>query len=112
MCACFHVRATSDEHRRAMAKAAAAGVTLSELIRSRVFDDENRPLIQTDPERLQAIYANLRKAGGNLNQVVRLCNTRKQMADALAPELERALASVSQAAEDVSEFLADARRSI
>lgn len=112
MCACFHVRATENEHRRAMAKAHAAGVTLSELIRSRIFDDENRPLIQTDPERLRAVYANLRKAGGNLNQIVRLCNTRKQMADALAPELKRALASVSQAAEDVSEFLADTRRSI
>lgn len=112
MCACFHVRATENEHRRAMAKAHAAGVTLSELIRSRIFDDENRSLIQTDPEQLRAVYANLRKAGGNLNQVVRLCNTRKQMADQLAPELNQALAAVTKAAEDVSEFLAEARRSI
>lgn len=112
MCACFHVRATEDEHRRAMTKAHSAGVTLSELIRSRIFDDENRPLIQTDPERLRAVYANLRKAGGNLNQVVRLCNTRKQMANQLTPELNQALAAVTKAAEDVSEFLAEARHSI
>lgn len=112
MCACFHVRATDDEHRRAMAKAHAAGVTLSELIRSRIFDDENRPIIQTDPAKLQDIYANLRRVGGNLNQIVRLCNTRKQMAADLAPELTNALAAVANAAEDVSDFLTDARRSI
>lgn len=109
--ATLHVRMTEEEYTAAVAKAAAAGVTLSEFVRTRTLSDNGRPIIRTDSATLKSIYSTLRKCGGLLNQACHALN-RGQRSPLIEKELGRATHSVAKAADEVSRFIHDARDSI
>ena len=108
--ATLHVRMTEEEYAAAVARAAAAGVTLSAYVRALTLNDTNRPVIKTNPEAIQQVYTLLKRSGGLLNQVCRVLN-RGGYDSLLNQELNRALNSISQAADATSQFIAEARNS-
>lgn len=81
-----HIKSTADERAAWHAAAAAAGMTLSDLFRS-------HPLLSTKPVGRAirrraahagadpALLAGIAKAGNNLNQLARWCNSYKSAAD-------------------------------
>ena len=105
------VRLTQEDHAAIKARAADAGLATSEYVRRCALRDGDRPVIRTDAEQLRAIYRNLRKAGGNLNQCARELNTHHRPSE-LEAQLGAALQAVADASEDVSAFMADARASV
>ena len=88
--AAFRIRLTSDERTLLDEKAAAAGVTLSQLIRSAVLGYR-----LPSPPIVREAMSELHRVGVNLNQLTRLANTTGDM-PALA-EL-RAIRGVLEAA--------------
>ena len=85
-------------------RAALAGLGVSEYVRRRALSDADAPQIVADVATLRALHANLKRAGGNLNQVARELSTRHR-ADELAP-------AVADAAADVSGFIASIAHSL
>lgn len=107
----LNVRVSRDEHELITARAASAGLSVSDYVRKCALQDSGRPIIRTDAETLARLYANLRRAGGNLNQCAYELNKRHKPNE-VEIELEQAFKAVAHASEDVSAFLADARNSI
>lgn len=105
------VRLSQAEHRAIAQRAKAAGLNMSEYVRICCTVDRTGPAIVTDAEELRKIHVDLRKVGGNLNQVARELNTHHRPND-IEDTLRAALAAVAQASEDVSTFISDARRSV
>lgn len=107
----LNVRLSPEEHAAIAWRASGAGLTVSEYIRRSALQDTDRPIIRTDAEKLQALYRNLRKAGGNLNQVARELNTHHRPAE-LEAEMLIAFRSISRASDELSAFIHAARNSI
>ena len=107
----LNVRLTPEELAAVKARAADTGLATSEYVRRCALRDGNKPVSRIDAERLHAIYRNLRKAGGNLNQCARELNTHHRPSE-LEAQLCAALQAVADASEDVSAFMADARASV
>ncbi|WP_172135144.1 plasmid mobilization relaxosome protein MobC [Adlercreutzia sp. ZJ473] len=105
------LRLSSSQHARVESAAARSGLNVSEYARRRLLRDDKRPRIVVDASELKALLAQVRKAGGNLNQLQREVNTRHQ-AEELAPEISAAIAAVSEAASSVCAFIAESRDSI
>lgn len=105
------VRLTRKQHRDIKDRAKAAGLTVSDYVRIRCTTDPDGPVIRTDAEALRRVHANLRRAGSNLNQVARELNARHRPNE-VEDDLRKTLNIVAKASEDVSNFIADARRSI
>lgn len=106
------IRLSTNERSIIEARAKSLGLSTSEFIRRRCMEDSDRPVINTDVEQLRRIYSCLRHAGGNLNQLAKLANSRRQDLPALSAQIETALASTIEATEEVSRFIAEARASI
>ena len=123
----LNARLSPEEHAAIARRASGAGLTVSGYMRrSALLDtdrpiirtdaeqlhlDTDRPIIRTDAEQLQALYRNLRKAGGNLNQIARELNTHHRPAE-LQAEMLIAFRSISRASDEVSAFISDARNGI
>lgn len=105
------VRLSHTQHQDIKQRAQAAGINVSDYVRIRCTTDPDGPVIKTDVETLRKLHANLRRAGGNLNQVARELNARHRPNE-VEDELSRALLAAAQASEDISKFIADARRSV
>ncbi len=93
-----HVKVTPAERAAWKAAAAAAGVTVADLIRQRMGSapegrapKRTRAARRADPRLLQAAG----RIGSNLNQIARWCNTHAEGADAL--QVLAALVSIDQA---------------
>lgn len=104
------VRLSRAEHHAISQRAKAAGLSISEYVRIRCAADRTGPTIVTDVEALRKIHVDLRRIGGNLNQVARELNTHHRPND-VENSLRMALSAVAQSSEDVSAFISDARRS-
>lgn len=104
----IYVRVTSQERAAIARRADAAGLSMSEYLRRRSLVDGNRPIITTDPETLKLLYRDFRLAGSNLNQLTREVHITHDPGR-IAPFLDAALIKVGDAADAVSDFLADAR---
>lgn len=107
----LNVRLSPEEHAAIARRASGAGLTVSGYMRRSALLDTDRPIIRTDAEQLQALYRNLRKAGGNLNQIARELNTHHRPAE-LQAEMLIAFRSISRASDEVSAFISDARNGI
>lgn len=107
----LNIRLNESEHSAIARRSASAGLTISDYVRKCALQDQNRPIIRTDAETLKKLYANLRRAGSNLNQCARELNTRHNQ-NQVEEELSLVFASVAFAASDVSKFIADTRNSI
>ena len=107
----LNIRLAAGEREAIRLRASQAGLSVSEYIRASALRDEGRPVIRTDPEALKKVYADLRRAGSNLNQCARVLNThhRPELAER---ELELAFCAIAKASEDVSAFIAETRKSI
>lgn len=93
-----HVKVTPGERAAWKAAAAAAGVTVADLIRQRMgtapegrAPKRTRAARRADPRLLQAAG----RIGSNLNQIARWCNTHCETADAL--QVLAALVAIDQA---------------
>ena len=107
----LNVRLSTEEHAAIARRASCAGLTVSEYMRRSALQDTDRPIIKTDAEKLQALYRNLRKAGGNLNQIARELNARHKPNE-LESEMLIAFRSIARASDELSAFIRDARNSI
>lgn len=107
----LNVRLTEAERAAIAKRAVSAGLTISDYARRCALQDQDRPVIRTDAELLKKLYANLRRAGVNLNQCTRELNTHHRP-NQVEQELSLAFSALARASSDVSQFIADARRSI
>lgn len=107
----LNVRVTPAQHAEVARRAALAGLGVSEYVRRRALSDADAPQIVADVATLRALHANLKRAGGNLNQVARELSTRHR-ADELAPAIESSASAVADAAADVSGFIASVEHSL
>jgi hypothetical protein len=102
-----HVKATPAERDAWQSLAAAAGVTLADLMRQRMggaAETKRKPVIRQRrmkaPDADPALLAAIAKAGNNLNQLGRWVNTHKSAAD--AAQVLIALAAIER---QISSFL-------
>ena len=101
------------EHAAIAAKAAMAGMTISGFVRRRALQGSESPnAVVVDTKELQRIYRDLRRVGGNLNQVCRWLNTHSSSSQVLEDELRKALATTSEASEEVTSFISLARERV
>ena len=107
----LNIRLTAGEREAIRLRASQAGLSVSEYIRASALRDDSRPVIRTDAAALKKIYADLRRAGSNLNQCARELNTHHRPAN-VERELELAFCAIAKASEDVSAFIAETRKSI
>lgn len=103
------VRLSQADRSAIKARADGAGLTVSEFVRRRCTEDREGPVVKVDAAELRGLHADLRRAGGLLNQVARELNTRHRP-DRVEAALERSLEAVATASEDVSKLISDARR--
>lgn len=93
-----HVKVTADERDAWQAAAAAAGVTLSDMLRDAMATrrvGRDRVVRRRAPRRADpALLAAIGRAGNNLNQIAHWCNRYKGGADAV--QVLAALASIEQ----------------
>ena len=99
------LRVTPEERSRIGKRAEQAGLSLSEYLRRVALGDPNHPVIRTDVEALRAVYRDLKRAGGNINQCARALNRGGAPHD-FAPEISVSLQAVGDAAASVSDFIA------
>lgn len=107
----LNVRVTPAQHAEVARRASLAGLSVSEYVRRRALSDADAPQIVADVATLRALHANLKRAGGNLNQVARELSTRHRY-DELAPAIESSAHAVADAASEVSGFIASVANSI
>ena len=103
------VRLSQADRAAIKARADGAGLTVSEYVRRRCTEDRDGPVVEVDAAELKKTHADLRRAGGLLNQVARELNTRHRP-NQVETALEHALRTVARASEDVSKLISDARR--
>lgn len=73
------VRVTRHEYQRIKSRARKAGIGISAYMRSRALNDpKNVRTINVDTDELKKAYANLKRAGSNINQCARALNTYGQ----------------------------------
>lgn len=103
----------SQADRKAIASAAkACGVSMSDFVRYRCLEDDDRPRIVVDTETLKSLYRDQRRIGGLLNQLLRHANTRRQDLPGLAEQTSQALEQLGRTTEQISKLIEDARASI
>jgi hypothetical protein len=107
-----HIKVSVEERQAWQAQAEAEGITLADLIRSRLATTtvgreprRKRPARRADP----ALVAALGRIGNNLNQISRWANTYKKTADTVA--VLGALVALERAVEDVAGGLGRERHS-
>lgn len=104
------VRVTLRERAAIIARSRRAGVTASAYLRSRALSSSETPRIDIDAGELRHAYADLKRAGSNVNQIARALNTYGGGAVPVA-RIESALLTIESAADDVSRLLSVLRRS-
>lgn len=109
----IHVRISPDESTAIARRSAAAGMTKSEYVRRAALrDNDGRVVYAADVETLRKLYRALRVSGGNVNQLARWSHNRIQNPTEIEAAIAPALASLSRAAADVSDFIAEIHSSI
>jgi len=93
----LEVRCSDDELARWKAKAAAAGMTVSDLVRSSL-EKSKLPDRQRQAD-IAALVREMARIGNNLNQLARIANTYKSSAEAV--QIIANLTAVQQEIEDV-----------
>lgn len=110
---CIHVRVSPEESAAIMRRSAAAGLTKSEYVRRAALQaHDDRVFYEVDVDILHKIYRALRISGGNVNQLARWSHSRIQNPAEIEAAIAPALASLSRAAADVSDFIAEIHSSI
>lgn len=105
---CIHFRVSPEESAAIVRRSAAAGLTKSEYIRRAALRaNDDRVVYEADVETLRKLYRALRVSGGNVNQIARLTHTKAKNLPAIEVEAAPALAALSRAAADVSDFIAE-----
>ncbi len=107
----LNVRMPQSDYEALAAAAGASGLTISDFVRFRCLEDDGRPRIVVDAGTLKAIYANERRVGGLLNQLLRHANARHQDFPELAMQAQAVLAQLEESSKQVSELIAEARAS-
>lgn len=104
----LHFLATDSEARRIRARAAASGLTLSSYLRRSALADgmPREPIM--DMRALQPIYLELRREGGNLNQIARALNSFGAKG-ATAAQVRSAVSAVDAVAALVADEMRRAR---
>jgi hypothetical protein len=103
------IRLTSPESTTLKARARAAGLTRSEYIRRVAIKGRKLQPVSIDADSLRQIYAELRRQGGNINQIARELNTHHQLDSSVSRHIDSTLAQQERAALLLAELLSDAR---
>lgn len=104
----IHIRVSPDESAAIMRRSAAAGLTKSEYVRRAALrDNDGRVAYDVDVGALRKLYRALRVSGGNVNQLARWSHNRIQNPAEIETAIAPALAALSRAAADVSDFIAE-----
>lgn len=102
------IRLSHEEKRRLERNANTYGCTTSELIRRTAIYGQNLSPIVIDMEVLQKTYTELRKQGGNLNQLMRSINTLGLHRHD-PREVQDTIEKTSMAVEEVHDLILDIR---
>ena len=105
------LRLSAEEHRAISSRAQRAGLTVSEYVRRRSLEDTSRPIINIDVSELKPLHAQLKRIGGNINQIARAVNTLHRPEQEL-PALERTLDELGECTRLITETLEATRKSI
>lgn len=105
----LNVRMSQSDYEALARAAGASGLTISDLVRFRCLEDDGRPRIVVDAETLKRLYANERRIGGLLNQLLRHANARHQDFPELAGQAQSVLAQLEETSKELSELIAEAR---
>jgi hypothetical protein len=97
----LELRCSADEKAAWQAKAASAGMSLSELVRHSL--DKSRLPDKQRQKDLAALVREVAKIGNNLNQIARFANTYKSTAD--TAQIVAHLAAIERILEDVYQGL-------
>lgn len=105
----IYVRVTENELARIRSGSRKAGMSISAYTRMKTLgDQETRPTVDLDITELRKAFADLKHAGSNLNQCARALNTFGADGDSAA-STDRAIRSVSAAADNICALIAAAR---
>lgn len=107
----LNVRMTQSDYEALACAAGACGLSISDFVRLRCLEDDGRPRIAVDAETLKALYADERRVGGLLNQLLRHANARNQDFPALVGEVQTTLSQLQKSCTEISELIAEARAS-
>lgn len=108
----LNVRMSQSDYEALARMARSSGLTISDFVRFRCVEDDSRPRIVVDAETLRSLYANERRIGGLLNQILRHANTRHQDFPELAGQAQSVIAQLEETSKQVSELIAEARASV
>ena len=105
----LNVRMQQSDYEALARAAGASGLTISDFVRFRCLEDDGRPRIVIDAETLKALYANERRIGGLLNQLLRHANARHQDFPELAGQAQAVLVQLEESSKQISRLIAEAR---
>ena len=108
----IHFRVTKEEYQAISAKAALADLSLSEYLRRCSMQDTDRPIINVDAKTLRLLYRDLRHAGGNLNQIARQLNSKRDIPEDLLESSKDAIKTIASTSACVYEFITLVKRNI
>ncbi len=108
----LNLRVSVNERTAIHQLASENGLSTSEYIRKCILQNNDRPVIQTDVNTLKELYANQRRIGGLLNQLLKHANSRRQDFPSLVPQVQKTLDELSATSEQINEFIQLVKRSL
>ena len=104
------IRMTETEREALKTRARAAGVTVADYIRKLAWIGGELPKGEVDMELFKKIYTELRKQGGNLNQIAKNLNQGLQPDSDVLRRIGAALEKNEKATDEIALLLIEARR--
>jgi len=104
------IRVTETERETLKARARAAGVTVAEYIRLLARLGGELPQVDVDMKLFQKMYTELRKQGGNINQIAKTLNQGFQPDSDVQRRINAALEKNERATAEIARLLIEARK--
>ena len=106
------VRVTNAERARLLRRAQRSGLGISEYSRRKLFQQENRPIINTDVEALKSLLSDEKRIGGLLNQALKHANMNPAQFSRLATQIEGLLNEMHELNNKISDFINEVKSSV
>jgi hypothetical protein len=105
------LRLRAEECEAISSRARRAGLTVSEYVRRRSLEYTIGPIISIDVGELKLLHTQLKRIGGNINQIARAVNTLHHPEQEL-PALKETLDELGECMELINDILEEVRNSI
>ena len=106
------VRMSEKERARLQRRAQRSGLGISEYSRRKLFQQENRPVINTDVEALKSLLSDEKRIGGLLNQALKHANMNPTQFGRLAGQIEGLLNEMHELNNKIAKFIKEVKQSI